>query len=104
MTNSQYIAALKQERDLAIQYRADKIAEFEKHIASLPQLENQWVSVEDYLPKTTMSVLVTDGRKVGELTYTRYVNGTGKWAGANKHITAWMLKPKSPEALKEQGE
>jgi len=29
MTNSQYIAALKQERDLAIQYRADKIAEFE---------------------------------------------------------------------------
>jgi len=104
MTNSQYIAALKQERDLAIQYRADKIAELEKHIASLPQLENQWVSVEDYLPKTTMSVLVTDGRKVGELTYTRYVNGTGKWAGANKHITAWMLKPKSPEALKEQGE
>ena len=30
MTNSQYIAALKQERDRAIQYRADKIADLEK--------------------------------------------------------------------------
>ena len=30
MTTSQYIAALKQERELAIQYRADKIAELEK--------------------------------------------------------------------------
>ena len=30
MTNNQYIAALKQERDLAIKYRADKIAELEK--------------------------------------------------------------------------
>ena len=35
MTNSQYIAALKQERDLAIQYRADKIAELEKAIANV---------------------------------------------------------------------
>ena len=49
-----------------------------------------------------MSVLVTNGAKVGELTYVKYVDGTGKWAGNNKDITAWMLKPKSPEALKEQ--
>ena len=38
MTNSQYIAALKQERDLAIQYRADKIAELAaqvKHLAGI---------------------------------------------------------------------
>ena len=100
-TMAQYEREMEGAWDLNRQLKR-RVAELEKHIASLPQLENQWVSVEDYLPKTTMSVLVTDGRKVGELTYTRYVNGTGKWAGANKHITAWMLKPKSPEALKEQ--
>ena len=38
MTNSQYIAALKQERDLAIQYRADKIAELENKIKHLNQV------------------------------------------------------------------
>jgi hypothetical protein len=74
--------------------QSDMIAELEK--------EREWIDVIDELPKTTMSVLVTDGVKVGELTYVKYVNGTGKWAGNNEDITAWMLKPKSPEALKEQ--
>jgi hypothetical protein len=64
--------------------------------------EREWISVDDYLPKTTMSVLVTDGNKVGALTYVKYVNGTGKWTGNSEHITAWMLKPKSPRELKEQ--
>jgi hypothetical protein len=71
-----------------------KIAELEK--------ERKWIDVIKELPKTTMSVLVTNGAKVGELTYVKYVNGTGKWAGNNEDITAWMLKPKSPETLKEQ--
>tara|TARA_R110000850_G_C9646877_1_gene433914 strand:+ start:28 stop:471 length:444 start_codon:yes stop_codon:yes gene_type:complete len=63
--------------------------------------EREWIDVTKELPKITMSVLVTDGLKVGELTYVKYVNGTGKWAGNNEHITGWMLKPKSPRALKD---
>jgi hypothetical protein len=72
----------------------NRIAELEK--------EREWIYVIKELPKTTMSVLVTNGAKVGELTYVKYVNGTGKWAGNNEDIIAWMLKPKSPEALKDQ--
>jgi hypothetical protein len=78
----------------ANQWFINRIAELEK--------ERKWIDVIKELPKTTMSVLVTNGAKVGELTYVKYVDGTGKWAGNNKDITAWMLKPRSPEALKEQ--
>jgi hypothetical protein len=78
------------------------INELEKRIAELEK-EREWIDVIDELPKTTMSVLVTDGVKVGELTYVKFVNGTGKWAGNNKYITGWMLKPKPPKTLKDQG-
>jgi hypothetical protein len=77
-----------------------ELVELRKANAELKK-EREWIDVIDELPKTTMSVLVTDGVKVGELTYVKYVNGTGKWAGNNEDITAWMLKPKSPEAPKE---
>jgi hypothetical protein len=88
-----YVELLKLAHD-KLGSQSDMIAELKK--------EREWIDVIDELPKTTMSVLVTDGVKVGELTYVKYVNGTGKWAGNNEDITAWMLKPKSPEALKEQ--
>jgi hypothetical protein len=71
-----------------------KVAELEK--------ERKWIDVIKELPKATMSVLVTNGTKVGELTYVKYVDGTGKWLRNNKDITAWMLKPKSPESLKDK--
>jgi hypothetical protein len=80
---------------------ADESCKQQAKITDLEK-EREWIDVIKELPKTTMSVLVTDGVKVGELTYVKYVDGTGKWAGNNKDITAWMLKPKSPEALKEQ--
>ena len=87
---------------------SNRILELENRVKNqsdkIAELENQWISVGNGLPKTTMSVLVTNGRKVGELTYVKYADGTGKWVGDNKDITAWMLKPKLPEALKDQGE
>ena len=57
MTTSKYIAELKQERDLAIQYRADKIAELEKErftfkkIISNPAMADQekYVHIRDML-------------------------------------------------------
>ena len=57
MNNNQYIAALKQERDLAIKYRADKIAELEKErftfkkIISNPAMtdKEKYVHIRDML-------------------------------------------------------
>ncbi len=73
----------------------------DKRIAELEK-ERAWIDVVDELPRTTMNVLVTNGEKVGKLTYVKYVNGTGRWAGNSEDITAWMLKPKPPKALKER--
>jgi hypothetical protein len=108
----------KVERDITKAYiikLTDRISELESKLAGSKytvdlfcvkykelEKERKWIDVIKELPKTTMSVLVTNGAKVGELTYVKYVNGTGKWAGNNEDITAWMLKPKSPEALKDQ--
>ena len=41
MTNNQYIAALKQERDLAIQHRADKIAELAAQVQHLADINTE---------------------------------------------------------------
>jgi hypothetical protein len=86
---------------IAPEKAAERIEALIKRNAELEK-ERKWIDVIKELPKTTMSVLVTNGAKVGELTYVKYVNGTGKWAGNNEDITAWMLKPKSPEALKDK--
>jgi hypothetical protein len=41
MNNNQYIAALKQERDLAIKYRADKIAEIAAQVQHLADINTK---------------------------------------------------------------
>jgi hypothetical protein len=41
MTNSQYIAALKQERDRAIQYREDKIADLAAQVQHLADINTE---------------------------------------------------------------
>ena len=41
MTNSQYIEALKQERDRAIQYREDKIADLAAQVQHLADINTE---------------------------------------------------------------
>ena len=41
MNNNQYIAALKQERDRAIQYREDKIAELAAQVQHLSDINTE---------------------------------------------------------------
>jgi hypothetical protein len=41
MNNNQYIAALKQERDLVIQHRADKIAELAAQVHHLADIDTE---------------------------------------------------------------
>ena len=51
MNNNQYIAALKQERDRAIQYREDKIAELKKGISHMLTLSRNGQEFPSHLDK-----------------------------------------------------
>ena len=80
-----------------------RIAELEKHIASLPQLENPWISVEDELPDFTGHVLVAYGDRVTTAFYLKFENSErhGRWGEADGKPEAWMSLP---EPLKEKGD
>ena len=57
----------------------------------------EWISVEDRLPETTGSVLITNGDDVATGAYIKYVDGGGKWGRDSQGVTHWMPFPKPPK-------
>ena len=61
---------------------------------------NDWISVEDRLPKTTGMVLATDGDTVLSFVYIKHTKGGGKWGRGGEGIIGWMPMPPPMESKK----